>query len=372
MEGRTPHTVLAVGDDPGFLERLSQLLGSKGFRSVCRQAVNAVGPEDGVIRAGILDVFPNDDGPEGLTLCKDLRRRCPDTSLILVSPLFDHRTWRQTAAAAGADCFFNKAWPLEILVSDVRYAVEHLKPTLTTGRVIPADAPKAVVADDDPEWRKLICLELELAGYLPYEADNGRRALLAIGRLRPDVAILDYMMPDYSGPECLEYIRKNPRMQRVPVIIMTDYKSVELEESCMCRGANDFVLKERGGRVLLLRALKSRGPSARGLDTTLTVGPFLLDSNTRLFTAEGKKLPDLSPAEFNLMSLLMENAGKVMSWEAVERCLHGGAAAHGALATPSAKMTLSRLKEKLGRKYEECVVTRRKLGLQLDVLNVRK
>lgn len=370
MEGQAPHTVLAVGGEPDFLERLSQLLGSKGFRPVCRQAANALRLEDGVIQAGILDVFSL-DGPEGLELCQDLRRRCPDASLILASPFFNNRTWRQTAAASGADCFFDKAWPLELLVSDVRYAVEGLKPTLTSGRVIPPNAPKAVVADDDPEWRKLICLELELMGYFPYEADTGRRALLAIGRLRPDVAILDYMMPDFSGPECIEYIRKNPRTQRVPVIIMTDYKGVELEERCLCLGANDFVLKERGAKVLLLRALKSRKPSVRGLDTTLTVGPFLLDSNTRLFTAEGKTLPELSPAEFNLMSLLMENNGKVVPWEDVERRLHGGVAERGSVATPSAKMTMARLKEKLGQKYEECVVTRRKVGLQLDVLNVR-
>lgn len=360
-----------MGDEPAFLERLSHLLGTKGFRAVCRQAANALGPEDGVIHAGILDVY-SADGPEGLEVCHELRRRCPDASLILASPFFSNRTWRQTAAAAGADCFFDKAWPLEILVSDVRYAVEGLKPTLTTGRLLPAGAPKAVVADDDPEWRKLVCLELELAGYLPYEADTGRRALLAIGRLRPDVAILDYMMPDYSGPECLEYVRKNPRMSRVPVIIMTDYKSVELEEKCMCMGANDFLLKERGARVLLLRALKSRTPPARWLTDPLKAGPFYLDPATRMFLADGHRLPDLSPGEFDLMSILIENNGKVVPWEDVERRLHGGVAAHGASATPAAKMTISRLKEKLGRKYEECVVTRRKVGLQLDVLNVRK
>lgn len=360
-----------MGDEPEFLERLCHLLRSKGFRSVCHQAANAMRPEDGVIQAGILDVFsPN--GPEGLELCQDLRRRCPDASLILASPFFNNRAWRQGAAAAGADCFFDKAWPLEILVSDVRYAVEGLKPTLTTGRIVPAGAPTAVVADDDPEWRKLVCLELELTGYLPYEADTGRRALLAIGRLRPDVAILDYMMPDFSGPECIEYIRKNPRTQRVPVIIMTDYKGVELEGRCLSLGANDFVLKERGARVLLLRALKSRAPMARYPTEPWKAGPFLLDPNTRMFLADGHRLPDLSPGEFDLMSILIENNGKVVLWENVERRLHGGAAARGAVATPSAKMTLSRLKEKLGRKYEGCVVTRRKLGLQLDVLNVRK
>ncbi|MBI5595381.1 MAG: response regulator [Elusimicrobia bacterium] len=371
MEGPAPHTVLAVGDEPDFLERLSHLLGSKGFRPVCRQAANALRPEDGVIHAGILDVAST-DSPEGLELCQELRRRCPDASLILTSPFFNDRNWRQTAAASGADCFFNKAWPLETLVSDVRFAVEGLKPTLTTGRILPTGAPKAVVADDDPEWRKLVCLELELTGYLPYEADTGRRALLAIGRLRPDVAILDYMMPDYSGPECIEYIRKNPRMQRVPIIIMTDYKGIELEERCMSLGANDFVLKERGARVLLLRALKSRTPRARWPTDPLKAGPFYLDPGTRMLQADGHRLPDLSPCEFDLMSILIENNGKVVPWEDVERRLHGGVAAHGASATPSAKMTISRLKEKLGRKYEECVVTRRKVGLQLDVLNVRK
>lgn len=362
-----------MDDEPKFLEELSLVLEGKGFRPVCRRSTtDAMLPSDGPIAAGILGVF-FPDGPDGLRLCEDLRRRSPDASLILTSAVFDQRCWRQKAAEMGADCFFNKTWPLDSLVSDVRYAV-NLRPTLPPGKPLPPDARTAVVADDDEEWRSLACLELELAGYVPYEANCGRQALLAIGRVRPDVVILDYMMPDLSGYECLEYVRKSPRMQRTPVIVVTDNEDVKVEERCLRAGANDFVLKSRSrnGAVLLLRVLKRLIPPMHPLHETLKYGPFLLDPNTRLVLADGKQLPDLSPSEFEIMSLLMEKAGQVVHWEAVERRVHGGMALSGAMATPGLKQHVLRLRGKLGKKHEDCLVAWRKVGLQLDATKAKK
>jgi CheY-like chemotaxis protein len=78
-----------------------------------------------------------------------------------------------------------------------------------------------LVVDDDPSVRRLLSVQLGLAGYEVHIAENGPAALLAIGRDAPDLVVLDVMMPDLDGWQVLRALRAEPRYQFLPVLMLT-------------------------------------------------------------------------------------------------------------------------------------------------------
>ena len=78
-----------------------------------------------------------------------------------------------------------------------------------------------LVVDDDPSVRRLLSVQLGLAGYEVHIAENGPAALLAIGRSEPELVVLDVMMPDLDGWQVLRALRANPRFELLPVLMLT-------------------------------------------------------------------------------------------------------------------------------------------------------
>ncbi|MDX6199385.1 MAG: hypothetical protein QOJ79_2536 [Actinomycetota bacterium] len=78
-----------------------------------------------------------------------------------------------------------------------------------------------LVVDDDPSVRRLLSVQLGLAGYEVHIAENGPAALLSIGRDAPDLVVLDVMMPDLDGWQVLRALRAEPRYQFLPVLMLT-------------------------------------------------------------------------------------------------------------------------------------------------------
>jgi CheY-like chemotaxis protein len=78
-----------------------------------------------------------------------------------------------------------------------------------------------LVVDDDPSVRRLLSVQLGLAGYEVHIAENGPAALLAIGRSEPELVVLDVMMPDLDGWQVLRALRANPRFELLPVLKLT-------------------------------------------------------------------------------------------------------------------------------------------------------
>lgn len=81
-----------------------------------------------------------------------------------------------------------------------------------------------VVADDDPDLRPLIALTLRKAGFEVEEVDNGTDALAAIGRRRPDLAVLDVTMPGLSGPEVVARVRADASVSSCRILLLTAHR----------------------------------------------------------------------------------------------------------------------------------------------------
>ena len=174
-----------------------------------------------------------------------------------------------------------------------------------------------LVVDDDKSIIEIVRAYLEQAGYNVLTAENGTSAMKTLRNEKPDLLILDLMLPDRDGWDITSSIRHDKRLSAIPIIMLTarvdeSDKIVGLE-----LGADDYVTKPFNPREIVarVRALLRR----RELDQTeqvdfLEVGLLHLNLGTRLLTLDGKSI-ELTPTEFNLLKILMENPGYTFSRE---------------------------------------------------------
>jgi two-component system alkaline phosphatase synthesis response regulator PhoP len=168
-----------------------------------------------------------------------------------------------------------------------------------------------LVVDDKTSIRNLVRDYLEAEGFRVFTAENGQNALYAARHEKPDLVLLDIMMPEMDG---YEFIRLFRRESSVPVILLT----AKLEETDKVLGlelgADDYVTKPFGMKELLARiraALRRAGvPAAPGV--LLRAGEITLDKESHQVTVSGQPVR-LTPSEFDLLSTLMDSPGRVFS-----------------------------------------------------------
>lgn len=206
-----------------------------------------------------------------------------------------------------------------------------------------------LVIDDDLYIGNLLEEVLTRAGYAVSRAYSGTEALLLLGQSRPDLILLDLMLPGLSGEELL------PKIQGIPVIVVSAKADVDSKVGLLLGGAADYVTKPFETRELLARiavALRTAPVTAGGI---LTVSDLSLDAASRCVTAAGTGVR-LTRTEFAILRLLMENPSQVLTKSQILDRI--------SLDTPdctesSLKMHVSNLRKKLrdagGKEYIEAV-----------------
>lgn len=128
-----------------------------------------------------------------------------------------------------------------------------------------ASVQRILVTDDDERIRMLMRSLLEVQGYEVFECENGVQAIQAVGKDRPDLLILDYMMPEMSGKDVITTLKGDPEMASLPIIMLTARDQDEDQEEIIRLGADDFISKPIKPALLLARVnalfrrLKYRG-----------------------------------------------------------------------------------------------------------------
>lgn len=175
------------------------------------------------------------------------------------------------------------------------------------------DVPKILVVDDEPSISNLVASYLRKEGYEVYTAADGISALKAARAYRPDLVVLDIMLPGMDGLEVLTQLR---RESNVYVILLTA-KTEELDRVLgLSIGADDYVSKPFSPRELTarvkaaLRRIQSSGVPADG--TVLAFKRIRLDSAARQAWVDGRLL-DLTAMEFDLLKILASHRGAVLS-----------------------------------------------------------
>ncbi len=172
---------------------------------------------------------------------------------------------------------------------------------------------RALVVDDEPNLAELLTAALRYEGWEISTALNGQTAVKLAREEKPDIVVLDIMLPDITGLEVLKRIRQfNPS---VPVLFLTAKDAVADRVQGLTVGGDDYVTKPFSLEevVARLRALLRRsGAEAANTESVLTVGDLVLDEDSHEVSRGGEEI-SLTATEFELLRFLMRNARRVVS-----------------------------------------------------------
>jgi len=177
--------------------------------------------------------------------------------------------------------------------------------------------PQVLVVDDDPQLREALTRALELDDYRVTTASNGVKALEAVGQHRPDVMVLDVMMPYVGGLDVCRTLRA--RKDKLPILVLTARDEVGDRVAGLDAGADDYLTKPFALEELRarLRALLRRTATDGGDDTAvLEYEDIVLDPAAHTVHRGGRPI-DLTRTEFALLELLLRNAGRPLPRETI-------------------------------------------------------
>ena len=176
----------------------------------------------------------------------------------------------------------------------------------------PAAEGRVLVVDDEPNITELVAMALRYVGFDVATASSGREALSAVTEFRPDLVVLDVMMPDLDGFEVCRRLRADGI--RVPVVYLTARDATEDKVRGLTIGGDDYVTKPFSLEevVARIRAVLRRAGHGDGRSSHLSFADLELDEDTHEVRRNGN-LVDLSPTEFKLLRYLMLNPNRVLS-----------------------------------------------------------
>ncbi len=221
-------------------------------------------------------------------------------------------------------------------------------------------AKKLILAiDDEKDILKLLQYNLEREGYQVLCARSGEEGLEAARSKKPDLVLLDIMMPGLDGLEVCKLLRANKETKNIPILMLTA-KSSEIDQVLGLElGASDYISKPFSVKVLLARVKnvfrnqetkKEEAPVVRA-------GELVLDRDRYTFSIKGKPVA-LTKLEFKILGFLMTNRGKVYSRE---QLLNGVWDGEAFVVDRTVDVHVRSIRQKLG-KYRDWIETVRGAG----------
>ena len=246
------------------------------------------------------------------------------------------------------------------------------KPRTERPAAVPADRalvkPLVLVVEDEQALVTLLRYNFEAAGYEVATALDGEEALLAISERRPDLIVLDWMLPSISGLEVCRQIRRKPETRDVPVIMLTARGEEADRVRGLDSGADDYVTKPFSPNELVARVravLRRSRPSTA--EEMLSYAGLSMDLAAHRVTRNGRPI-HLGPTEFRLLRHFMEHPGRVFAREQLLDAVWG----HDVYVEPrTVDVHIRRLRKAINGDGEPDVIrTVRSAGYALDSAEV--
>ena len=174
--------------------------------------------------------------------------------------------------------------------------------------------PSIILIEDEEDIAALVKLQAEMSGYRLHVEVDGLNGLLAVKREKPDLVILDIMLPGQSGLDVCRKMKNDDDLKDIPVI-MISAKSEELDVVLGLElGADDYVTKPFSPKVLFsrVRAVLRRRTMTQQAPKTITFGSFTMEMDRYQIRKENSQLP-LTLSEFGILKRLVLNRGKVLT-----------------------------------------------------------
>ncbi len=175
---------------------------------------------------------------------------------------------------------------------------------------------KILITDDDTSILELIKINLELMGHEVICAENAIKSYALLLQEKPDLVILDVMMPEVDGFTLAQRIRNNPEFANIPILMLTALGMLDDKVRGFNAGVDDYLVKpfEIEELKLRVRALLRRGDSllpSLAKPEIYSVGDISLDPDNLTVTINGKSAK-LTPTEFDIINILMQHNGQTV------------------------------------------------------------
>lgn len=183
---------------------------------------------------------------------------------------------------------------------------------------------KILVVEDDHNILSMIQTVLETNGYQVLTAQRCRQGILMLSSHVPDLVVLDLGLPDMDGEE---FIRLTRRSSMIPIIVLSARTEEQDKVSALDLGANDYITKPFGTAELLARVRASLRINRMNLQAAIPGSVFALeglviDYDRRQVTVDGK-IVHMTQIEYNILSLLSQQVGKVLTYSAIINAIWG-------------------------------------------------
>jgi two-component system phosphate regulon response regulator PhoB len=226
----------------------------------------------------------------------------------------------------------------------------------------PASQKRILLAEDEPDVRNLVVLNLKSAGFTVQATDDGAVALKQVRDSLPSLVILDLMLPGMSGLDVCKVLKKDAVTSAIPIIMLTA-KAEEVDRIVGLElGADDYITKPFSPRELVLRvkSVLRRTSAASEPGDEIALGDIRIDRARCEVTIRGKPV-EFTATELKLLTLLIERRGRVQSRDVLLNDVWGY---ESAIDTRTVDTHIRRLREKLGG-AADCIETVRGFGYRI-------
>ncbi len=182
-----------------------------------------------------------------------------------------------------------------------------------------------LVVDDEREILRALQRSLTAHGYKVFTARSGEEAIEAVARNRPDLLLLDLLLPGMSGLEVTRWVRER---SNVPIIVLSVKEAERDKVEALDLGADDYVAKPFGMNEVLARvrvALRHVAQVQTGTEPHFQAGPLEVDFAARRVQVEGREV-QLTPTEYELLKILITHRGKILTRQMLLQELWGAEA----------------------------------------------
>jgi diguanylate cyclase (GGDEF)-like protein len=266
---RPPYNILVVDSDPSVRAVLQRLLVQEGM-AVRLVATGAAARDsfDEALPDGLIVDLDLADG-KGYGVVEDLRARPGgDVPAVLIFSLTNEFLDQTDAVHAGADACFEKPLDWEVLVRKLYHLLERTS----------VQAPRILLVEDDPDHAGFVRASLGSAGYDVRVCDAPRQFKEMLAAFRPDLILMDIVLPDVSGYDLARFVRQDDQYVTLPIVFLTGEAQVQARIQTVKAGGDDHLVKPVHPS-LLVSSVAARLERARFLKTLLN-----RDGLTRLLT----------------------------------------------------------------------------------------